>query len=101
MKLMDIQAIIAKLRENEAALKARGVSHAALFGSRARGESRPGSDIDIFVETEPTFPMDVFQNVGVVHAVEVLFPERVDVSNRAAMKPHVRPNAERDAVYAF
>jgi uncharacterized protein len=67
MIVMDRQAIIAKLRENEAALKARGVSHAALFGSRARGESRPGSDIDILVEIEPSFPMDVFQYVGVVH----------------------------------
>ena len=56
MKLMDTQAIIEKLGENEAALKARGVSHAALFGSRARGESRPGSDIDILVEIEPSFP---------------------------------------------
>ncbi len=70
---MDRQAIIAKLRENEAALKARGVSHAALFGSRARGESRPGSDIDILVEIEPSYPMDVFQYVGVVHAIEDLF----------------------------
>ncbi|HKN27627.1 MAG TPA: nucleotidyltransferase domain-containing protein [Roseiarcus sp.] len=98
---MDWQAIIAKLRENQAALKARGVSHAALFGSRVRGESRPGSDIDIFVEIEPSFAMDVFQYVGVVHAIEDLFAERVDVSNRAAMKAHVRPSAERDAIYAF
>jgi len=26
---------------------------------------------------------------------------RVDVSNRVALKPHVRPAAERDAIYAF
>ena len=98
---MDTEGIIAKLRENEAALKARGVSHAALFGSRARGESRAGSDIDILVEIEPGFPMDVFQYIGVAHAIEDLFGERVDVSNRAAMKAHVRPQAERDAICAF
>jgi hypothetical protein len=34
---MDKQEIIAWLRENEAALKARGAVHAAMFGSRARG----------------------------------------------------------------
>jgi len=45
--------------------------------------------------------MDVFRFVGIVHAIEDLFPGRVDVSNRIAMKPHVRPAAERDAVYAF
>jgi hypothetical protein len=37
---MDRQAIIAKLRENEAALKARGVSHAALFGTPAARAGR-------------------------------------------------------------
>ena len=98
---MDTAAIIAKLRENQAALKARGVSHAALFGSRARSENRAGSDIDILVEIDPDFPMDLFQYIGVVHAIEDMFPEPVDVSNRAAMKAHVRPSAERDAIYAF
>jgi predicted nucleotidyltransferase len=77
------------------------VSHAALFGSRARGDGRPDSDIDILVEIAPDVPMDVFTYVGIVHSIEDLFPIRVDVSNRVALKPHVRPFAERDAVYAF
>ena len=41
------------IKENEAALRARGVSHAALFGSRARGDNRADSDIDIMVEFDP------------------------------------------------
>jgi hypothetical protein len=56
---VDAEGIIANLRENEGALMAWGVSHAA-FDSRARGETRPGCDIGIFVEIEPGFPMDVF-----------------------------------------
>ena len=98
---MDRQEIIDRLRENERALRERGVAHAALFGSRARGDNRPDSDIDIMVEIAPEFPMDVFQYVGVVHAIEDLFPLRVDVSNLTAQKPHVRPTAQREAVYAF
>jgi len=98
---MQKQDILAKLRENEAALKALGVSHAALFGSRARGDAGADSDIDIMVEIAPDVRMDVFRYVGIVHSVEDLFPMRVDVSNRAALKPHVRPSAEREAIYAF
>jgi uncharacterized protein len=41
---MNREEIIARLRENEATLRKRGVAHAALFGSRARGDERPESD---------------------------------------------------------
>ncbi len=91
------------LKAAERALRERGVAHAALFGSVARGEERPDSDIDIMVEIDPAADaeMDVFQYVGIVHFIEDMFQTRVDVSNREALKPYVRPSAERDAVYAF
>jgi hypothetical protein len=98
---MDKQGIIARLRENEAALRARGVTHAALFGSRARGDDRPGSDIDIMIEIEPEAAPDVYAYVGLKSYIAELFAEPVDVVDRAALKPYVRPPAESEAVYAF
>ena len=47
---MDKAAILARLQEHEPALRERGVTHAAIFGSRARGDARPGSDTDIMIE---------------------------------------------------
>jgi uncharacterized protein len=99
--LMDKQDILSRLRENESALKAQGVCHAALFGSRARGDASPDSDIDIMVEIAPDARMDLFQYVGIVQYIEELFPGRVDVANREGLKALVRPNIERDAIYAF
>jgi predicted nucleotidyltransferase len=69
--------------------------------ARARGDARPDSDIDILVEIAPDVRMDVFKYVGIVHSIEDPFPVRVDVSNRIALKPHLKPTAEREAIYAF
>ncbi len=98
---MKRDEVLRKLREAEADLRARGVAHAALFGSVARGEDRPDSDIDIMIEIAPDSRMDLFRYVVIVQYVEELFPVPVDVANREGLKPFVRPSAERDAVYAF
>jgi uncharacterized protein len=98
---MNRQQILAKLRENETALRARGVSHAALFGSRARGDNRPDSDIDIMLEFDPAAHVTVFNYAGVKDYIASLFDGPVDVVNRDGLKPYVRPAATTDAVYAF
>ena len=67
---------LATLRHRESDLRARGVRRAAVFGSVARGDNRPDSDLDIMVEIDP----------GV---------------NRDGLKPAIRPAATADAVYAF
>jgi predicted nucleotidyltransferase len=98
---MKRHEVLRKLKEAEADLRAQGVAHAALFGSVARGEDRPDSDIDITIEIAPDSRMDLFRYVGIVQYVEELFPVPVDVANREGLKPFVRPSAERDAVCAF
>ena len=98
---MKRELVLAKLKDAEAELRARGVVHAALFGSTARGEERFDSDIDIMVEIDRDKCQGVYAYVGLVRSIGDMFLERVDVSNRAAMKYHVRPSAERDAIYAF
>ena len=98
---MNSQEIIAKLRENETALRARGVSHAAVFGSRARGDNRPDSDIDIMVEFDPEAHVTVFNYAGLKEYIAGLFDGPVDVVSREGLKPYVRPAATTDVIYAF
>jgi len=98
---MNRQDILDRLRENERALRERGVTHAALFGSHARGDNRPDSDIDIMIEIEPEAVQDVYAYVGLKNYIAGLFTVPVDVVDRNALKPYVRPPAEGDAVYAF
>ena len=98
---MDRQDIIARLQENEAALKARGVAHAALFGSRARGDTGPDSDTDVLIEIDPAARIGVYEYVGLKDYIASLFDGPVDVVNREGLKPYVRPAATSDAIYAF
>jgi predicted nucleotidyltransferase len=93
--------IIETLRAHEPDLRRLGVRHIALFGSAARGDATETSDIDILVDLQPNAPIGVFEYVGLTQFIEDLFPVPVDVANHARLKPHVRPSAEREAVYAF
>ena len=98
---MNREEIIARLRENEATLRRRGVAHAALFGSRARGEQGPDSDTDIMIEIDPDAPVGVWEYAGIKAYIASLFEGRVDVVDREGLKSYVQPAATAEAIYAF
>ena len=98
---MDSRQIIATLRRFEPELRARGVRHAALFGSVARGTANETSDIDIMIDIEPGAARDIYSYVGLKTYIADLFPGPVDVIDREALRPNLRPPAQGDAVYAF
>jgi predicted nucleotidyltransferase len=93
--------VIARLKEAEPALRARGIRRAAVFGSVARGEERPDSDIDILVEFEPGAEGSIYQYMALKQFVASLFDTPVDVIDRDALKPHLRAPLARDTLYAF
>ena len=98
---MNRAEIIRTLKAHEAELKGRGVEHAALFGSVARGESGADSDIDVMLELDPAARVTVFDYAEIVEYVRDLFGGKADVANRETLKPHVRPSVEREAIRAF
>ncbi|HEX4079911.1 MAG TPA: nucleotidyltransferase family protein [Rhizomicrobium sp.] len=98
---VTLEHVVSILRSNADALRARGIVHAAVFGSVARGEPGPESDIDILVDLEPGKPSGIFEYVRLQHDVGDLFGRRVDLVERRALKPFIREEALRDAVNAF
>ena len=98
---MNTSEALETLRRSEQALRGRGVKHAALFGSVARGDNRSGSDIDIMVEIDPDACITVFDYVDIKEYIAGLFDQPVDVVNRDGLKSRVRPVATADAIYAF
>jgi predicted nucleotidyltransferase len=98
---MNAEDAISTLRQHEVALRARGIRHAAVFGSVARGDERPDNDLDIVIEIDPEARMTVFDYVGLKEYVAGLFNGPVDVVSHQGLKPYVRPAVTADAIYAF
>ena len=75
--------------------------HAAVFGSVARGEQSQTSDIDVLIDLDPEAVPDLFTYVGIARELREWLGRDVDLAQRRTLKRHVRPTAEREAVYAF
>jgi predicted nucleotidyltransferase len=73
-----------------------GVESLAVFGSVAKGELRPDSDIDILVEFKGPPGFDQFMDLKFY--LEDLLGRRVDLVTPDALKPRMRPVVEREAI---
>jgi uncharacterized protein len=98
---MNRRDAITILRQHADSLRSKGVRHAALFGSIARGDNRPDSDIDILIDIDPAAGVTIFDYVALKDFISSLFEGPVDVIDREALKPHLRQLSAQDTVYAF
>jgi predicted nucleotidyltransferase len=97
----DLQGVLETLKAHEAELRKLGVRHAAVFGSVARGQARPESDIDVLVDLDPELPISVFQYARLKLYIGKLLGGASDVVNRKKLKPLLRDNILREAVNVF
>lgn len=90
--------IIEALRQHMPEIKRYGVSHLAVFGSLARGEETPDSDVDILVEFDQ--PIGLFGFVGLQRDLEGIIGRPVDLATPDALRPEMRESILAEAVYA-
>lgn len=78
-----------------------GVRSLALFGSAARRQMRPDSDVDLVMELRPDARVGLIGHARMVRELEEIFGCRVDLGTWAALKPRIRPHVEREAILLY
>jgi predicted nucleotidyltransferase len=97
----DAADIIAALRAHSTELQAAGIRHLSLFGSMARGEAGPESDIDLLAELDPEAHIGLIGLAGIeIHLSEIL-GRKVDLLTEPIHKKGLRENVERDRRHVF
>ena len=96
-----VHDVLGTLQAHEGELRRLGVRHAAVFGSVARGEARPESDIDVLVDLDSEQPIGIFEYARLKLFIGELLGGKGDVVNRKTLKPLLRDSILRDAVNAF
>jgi predicted nucleotidyltransferase len=77
-----------------------GVVDLALFGSSARNEAGPGSDVDILVAFEPGMPGGYFQFFALQEDLQERLKTRVDLVTIEALKRQLRDKILAEAIHA-
>ena len=93
------QDVLKILHQNRERLKALGVSKIGLFGSFARGEQHPDSDIDLLVEFEAgqkTF--DTFMELSFL--LEEILHRRIELVTVESLSPYLGPHILQEVEYA-
>ena len=96
--MTNAQDILSILRAQRSTLSARfSVQTIGLFGSCARNEAKPGSDVDILIDlAEPTF--DHYMDLKFF--LEDLLHASVDLVLSEALRPRLRPYVMQEIIYA-
>jgi uncharacterized protein len=89
------------LRAHEPDLRRRGIIHASIFGSVARGQTGPESDIDVLVDLDPAHQMGVFEYARLELDLGTILGSSCDLVNRDTLDPFLRESILRETIDAF
>jgi predicted nucleotidyltransferase len=94
----DLATALRVLRAHEDVLKRDGVTGLWIFGSVARGDGRPDSDVDLVAEFDPAVQLSLVRLASLRAELSGLLGAPADLVERGTLHPAVRAAVERDAV---
>ncbi len=79
------------------------VLKAWLFGSYARGEQTPESDVDVLVvfDQESGKGVSLLRHIGIALGLEDLLGKKVDMITEGTLLPFARESAEKDKILIY
>jgi predicted nucleotidyltransferase len=96
---MNRDALIATLKTYHAALRQNGATGLYIFGSRARGNDRPDSDLDLFIDYDPqTKVPNIFRLMQLEDEISKRLGVPVTITTRNALHPLMKGGIEREAI---
>jgi hypothetical protein len=96
---MNRQEIFYQITTHQAELQALGVKSLELFGSVAKDETHPGSDIDFLAEFSE--PISLFQFIQIKLYLQDLLGYPVDLGTREALKENLRQPVLQEVIRVF
>ncbi len=93
--------VIAKLKQAEPAIRALGASSLYLYGSHARDQAQPASDVDVFIDKNPTVDFGLHEFMGIYLTLRQALGAEVGYTTREGLVEFYRPNIEREAIRVF
>ena len=94
---MDISQVLKEKRREALRLAAlHGAQNVRIFGSLARGEAGPGSDVDVLITLEPG--RSLLDLIALKQDLEDLLGCKVDVVTEAAVSPYLRERVLKEAI---
>jgi hypothetical protein len=98
---MNRDAAIAALKQEAGAVKALGATALYLFGSTARDQAMPSSDLDLFLDYDRSSRFSLIELVGIKQLLERRLGVPVDVTTRDSLDPLLRDRIEASAQRVF
>lgn len=97
---MQRDEVITKLKQHEMDLRRLGVEHLFLFGSLARNEARPDSDVDLFFDY-PRGTFGLYELMDVKDAAASILGGKADIMTRDSIHKRLRSDIEAEAIPVF